>query len=44
MEDAFCYIFIDLFNKNILEYVQIAGSEPKTIILDIESRSNIYLP
>ena len=33
-------MFLD--NKNILEYAQITQSEPKSIILYIEGRSNIY--
>ena len=32
-----------LYNKNILKYVEIVGSEPKSMILNTEGRSNIYL-
>ena len=30
-----------LYNKNTLEYVEIVGSEPKSMILNIGGRSNI---
>ena len=33
-----------LYNKNILEYAQIARSGPKYMILDIEGHSNKYSP
>ena len=32
-----------LYNKNILKYVEIVGSEPKSMILNTEGRSNIYI-
>ena len=32
-----------LYNKNILEYVEIVGSEPKSLILNIEGRSNKFI-
>ena len=31
-----------LYNKNILKYVEIVGSEPKSMILNTEGRSNNY--
>ena len=31
-----------LYNKNILKYVEIVGSEPKSMILNTEGRSNTY--
>ena len=31
-----------LYNKNILEYAQLTQSEPKSMILNIESRSIVY--
>ena len=31
-----------MYNKNILEYAQIAESEPKSMILNIEGRSILY--
>ena len=31
-----------LCNKNILKYVEIVGSEPKSMILNTEGRSNQY--
>ena len=34
-------MFMYLYNKNILEYAQIARSEPKYMIRNIEGRSNI---
>ena len=41
--EAFYNIFMYLYNKNILdlEYAQIAGSEPKSMILNIEGRSKL---
>ena len=38
-EVRFCNIFMYLYNKNILEYAQIARSGPKSMILYIESHS-----
>ena len=32
-----------LYNKNTLEYIEIVGSEPKSMILNIEGRSSIYI-
>ena len=32
-----------MYNKNILDYAKIAQSEPKSIILTIKGRSNIFL-
>ena len=32
-----------LYNKNTLEYVEIVGSEPKSMILYIEGRSTFYI-
>ena len=40
-EVRFYIIFMYLYNKNILEYAQIAQSEPKSMILNIEGRSTI---
>ena len=42
MEEAFCNVFMYLYNKNILEYAQIARSGPKSMIRDIEGPSSIY--
>ena len=42
MEEAFYNISMYLYNKNILEYAQIARSGPKSMIRDIEGLSNIY--
>ena len=40
--DVWIYkLTIYLYNKNTLEYVEIVGSEPKSMILDIEGRSTI---
>ena len=36
MEEAFYNISMDLYNKNVLEYAQIARSEPKSMIHDID--------
>ena len=33
-------IIMYLYNKNVLEYVEIVGSEPKSMILNTEGRSN----
>ena len=41
LEVPFYNIFKYLCNENILEYAQIAGSEPKSMILNIEGRSNV---
>ena len=32
-----------LYNKNVLEYAQIARSGPKSMIRDIEGLSNVYV-
>ena len=39
-EVPFNNIFMYLYNKNILEYAQIAQSEPKSMIHNIEGHSN----
>ena len=40
--DVWIYnIIMYLYNKNILKYVEIVGSEPKSMILNTEGRSNI---
>ena len=39
MEAAFYNIYMYLHNKNVLEYAQIARSEPKSMILNFEGRS-----
>ena len=41
MEEAFYNISMYLYNKNVLEYGQIAQSGPKSMIHDIEGLSNI---
>ena len=40
MEEAFYNISLYLYNKNVLEYAQIARSGPKSMICNIEGRSN----
>ena len=40
MEEAFNNISMYLYNKNALEYAQIARSGPKSMISNIEGRSN----
>ena len=42
MDEAFYNLFMYLYNKNVLEYAQIARSGPKSMIRDIEGLSNIY--
>ena len=42
MEEAFYNISMYLYNKNVLKYAQIALSEPKFMIRNIEGRSNNY--
>ena len=42
MEEAFYNIYMYLYNRNVLEYAQIARSGPKSMIRDIESLSNMY--
>ena len=39
MKVRFYNIFMYLYNKNTLEYAQIAQSEPESMILNIEGRS-----
>ena len=39
MEEAFYNISMYLYNKNVLEYAQIARSAPKSINRDIEGLS-----
>ena len=41
MEEAFYNISMYLYNKNVLEYAQIARSGPKSMIRDIEGLSNV---
>ena len=43
MEEAFHKISMYLYNKNVLEYAQIARSGPKSMIRNIEGHSNSYL-
>ena len=40
MEEAFYNIYMYLYNKNVLEYAQIARSGPKSMICNIEGSSN----
>ena len=40
-EVPFYYISMHLFNKNTLEYAQIARSKPKSRIFNIEGRSSL---
>ena len=40
MEEAFYNIYMYLYNKNVLEYAQIALSGSKSLIRDIEDLSN----
>ena len=39
MEEAFYNIYMYLYNKNVLEYAQIAQSGPESMIRDIEGIS-----
>ena len=39
MEEAFYNIYMYLYNKNVLEYAQIARSGLKSVIRDIEGLS-----
>ena len=41
MEEAFYNISMYLYNKNVLEYAQIARSGPKSMIRNIEGSSNV---
>ena len=41
MEEAFYNISMYLYNKNALEYAQIARSGPKSMIRNIEGSSNV---
>ena len=43
MEEAFYNISMYLYNKNVLEYAQIARSGPKSMIRNIEGSSTLYL-
>ena len=43
MDERFYNIFIYLYNKNILEYGQIARNGTESGIPDTEGRSNIYV-
>ena len=40
MDEVFYNLFMYLYNKNVLEYAQIARSGPKSMIRDIEGLSN----
>ena len=42
MEEAFYNISLYLYNKNVLEYAQIARSGPTSMIRNIEGRSIKY--
>ena len=42
MDKAFDNLFMFLYNKNVLEYVQIVRSELKSMIRDIEGFSNVF--
>ena len=42
-EVGFYNILMYLYNKNFLEYAQIAQSKPKSMILNIEGHSNYYM-
>ena len=42
MEEAFYNIYMYLYNKNVLEYAQIARSGPKSMIRNIEGSSNMH--
>ena len=41
MEEAFYNISMYLYNKNVLEYSQIARSGPKSMIRNIEGSSSV---
>ena len=43
MEEAFYNISMYLYNKNVLEYAQIARSGPKSMIRNIEGSSKKYI-
>ena len=43
MEEAFYNISMYLYNKNVLEYAQIARSGPKSMIRNIEGSSTKYI-
>ena len=43
MEEAFYNISMYLYNKNVLEYAQIARSGPKSMIRNIEGCSKKYV-
>ena len=42
MDEAFYNLLMYLYNKNVLEYAQIARSGLKSMICNVEVRSNIY--
>ena len=42
-EEAFYNISMYLYNKNVLEYAQIARSGPKSMIRDIEGLSLVFI-
>ena len=41
-EVPFYNVLMYLYDKNILEFAQIAQTEPKSMIQNIEGRSNLY--
>ena len=43
MKEAFFNISMYLYNKNVLEYAQIARSGPKSMIRNIEGRSTSFV-
>ena len=43
MDEAFYNLFMYLYNKNVLEYAQIARSGPKSMIRNIEGSSTMYM-
>ena len=43
MEETFYNITMSLYNKNILEYAEIARNGPKSTVHDIEGLSIIFL-
>ena len=42
MEEAFYNIYMYFYNKNVLEYTQIARNGPKSMIRNIEGNSSRY--
>ena len=43
MEEAFYNIYMYLYNKNVLEYAQIAQSGPKSMIRNIEGNPSTVI-